>query len=206
MGKGMIYRRRKSQRIANDEYLTPYSMVQQLLDREPFDLNGTFLEPCCDANFKTIGNTLLRSGVKPENLTENVFEETGLSFLDWDESKKVEYIITNTPYGNTNTIEFINKARRVATKKIAKLYPISILNGKQRYDLVWNVKEFPLTKLYQFTRFPMLLKEARDDGCYQTGMVLYAWFVFDVEGDGKIELIQVDNSQFCLSNLDSQAS
>jgi hypothetical protein len=86
------------------------------------------------------------------------------------------------------------------------LYPISILNGKQRYDLVWNVKEFPLTKLYQFTRFPMLLKEARDDGCYHTGMVLYAWFVFDVEGDGKIELIQVDNSQFCLSNLDSQAS
>ena len=191
----MIYRRRKSQRIANDEYLTPYSMVQQLLDREPFDLNGTFLEPCCDANFKTIGNTLLRSGVKPENLTENVFEETGLSFLDWDESKKVEYIITNTPYGNTNTIEFINKARRVATKKIAMLYPISILNGKQRYDLVC-----------QFTRFPMLLKEARDDGCYHTGMVLYAWFVFDVEGDGKIELIQVDNSQFCLSNLDSQAS
>ena len=203
MGK---LRRKKSQRIPNDEYITPFSMIDGLLQRETFDPNGTYLEPCCDAEYKTIGNTLLKRGVQTTHLEENVFETSGVSFLDWDENKRVDYIITNTPYGNTNTIEFINKARRVATKKIAMLYPISILNGKQRYEQGWNVKKFPLTRIYQFTRFPMLVKGARDDGCYQTGMVLYGWFVFDVEGDGKIELIQIDNSHFCLSNLDSQAS
>ena len=193
----LIQAHAKEKRNKNDEYITPPSMVGQLLEREKFDFaNDTFLEPCCDARHITIPRVLWKHGAK--NVEVNIYEETGKSFLDWDEDKKVDIVISNTPYGNKNTIAFINKAKKIAKKKVVLLYPLTTLNGKERFEKVWSDTDFPLTRIYQFIRFANLKNTLDDTGNYEAGMVLYAWFVFDVGGNGKIELIQIDNSEYLI--------
>ncbi len=186
----------KQKRNKNDSYLTPYSMIQQLLDREDFNKDGTFLEPCCSKE-RTIPETLKRNGFT--NITCNIFDEDGIDFRLWDENNKYDYIITNTPYGSIST-ELILKMKKIVTKKFAVLFPISNLNGKKRYDRIYKDKDFPLKKIYQFVRFPLLIDTVRKDGCYYTGMVLYGWFIYEKGYKGSIMLEQIDNDEWCLGS------
>ena len=187
---------KKDKRNKNDSYLTPYSMIQQLLDREHFDKDGTFLEPCCSKE-RTIPNILKRNDFN--NITCNVYDQDGIDFLDWNEEDKYDYIITNTPYGSIST-EMILKMKKVVKKKFAVLFPISNLNGKKRFDKIYSDKEFKLKKIYQFIRFPLLIDTIREDGCYKTGMVLYGWFIYERGYKGETIFEQIDNNKYCIGS------
>lgn len=163
------------QRKKSDFYETPYSITEQLLERETF--NGTILEPAC-------GNGAIL------NLIDAVGYDIEKDFLK--ETKQYDNIITNPPY--SLSFEFITKAKQVAHKKIAFLLPLSYLHGKKRFDNIWTDKKFPLARIYVFTRYPMLGDKLREDGKYRTGMMVYAWYIWEKSYKEKPIINWIDNN------------
>lgn len=167
------------QRKKSDFYETPYFLTKQLLEVEK--LVGSVLEPAC-------GKGAISS------LITCVSYDKEKDFLI--EKKKYDTIITNPPYSLAQ--EFILKAKEVARKKIIFLLPLSYLHGKRRYDTIWTDKTFPLARIHVFTRYPMLGNKLRKDGKYRTGMMVYAWFVWDKTYKGKPQIHWIDNDKYVL--------
>jgi len=192
----------KLAREASDRYLTPISMILQLLDNEEFDYHDTFLE-CCSNHEKHIESTLRSQGYY--NVYSNVFTETNTSFLDWNENVKFDYIVSNTPYKKAT--DFILKALKVARKKVCLLYPLSYVNGKDRFTRLWNNKTlgWSLTKLYVFVRRAMLETEFPEPtGMYYSAksMMTYTWFIWEPTKSNKPSppvLRWINNQQYILS-------
>jgi hypothetical protein len=187
----------KENRNKNDEYITPPSMVQQLIDIHYIPKYQSILEPCCSTH-KTIPNVLRKNGYT--NITENIYEEDGIDFLDWDCSKKTDVIITNIPYGIKNFVKFMTKMKQIAREEIICLFPINYLNGKERYRF-YQDKEYPLSAIYPFTRFSLLGNEVREDGKYKSGMTLYAWYVFKRGHSGNCVMKQINNDAYILTDV-----
>jgi len=187
----------KENRNKNDEYITPTSMVQQLIDIHYIPKYQSILEPCCSIH-KTIPNVLRKNGYT--NITENIYDENGIDFLDWDCSLKTDVIITNIPYGIKNFVKFMTKMKQIAKEEIICLFPINYLNGKERYRF-YQDKDFPLSAVYPFTRFSLLGNEVREDGKYKSGMTLYAWYVFKKGFSGNCIMKQINNDAYILTEI-----
>jgi hypothetical protein len=183
-----------SLRNKNDEYITPTSMVQQLLDIHYISKFNSILEPCCSTH-RTIPITLQKNGFT--NITENIYGENGIDFMDWDCSKKYDTIITNIPYGIKNFVKFMTKMKQVAKEEIICLFPITYLNGKERYRF-YQDKEYPLSAIYPFTRFSLLTEEAQEK--YKGGMTLYGWFVFKKGYTGNCVMKQINNDPYIITD------
>jgi hypothetical protein len=162
MGNIRPNQRNKADRNINDKYITPPSVIQQFLDIAGLDKEASILEPCASSEC-IIGNVLRQNDYK--NITENIYEEAnpGTDFLT-QPITPYDYIITNTPYGDKNITAFILKMKKVATKKIVALYPISILLGITRFNAIWSDKEFPLKEVMLFVRPPLLKYTCRTYG------------------------------------------
>lgn len=180
------------QRKASDFYETPYSITGHLLDREPFDHSLTVCEPACG------------EGAIVKVLAEhwkNVIHydlRTGTDFLQ--DTKQYDYIITNPPF--SLAYQFINHAKWSARKKFAFLLPLNYLHGQSRFLNIYSDREYGLKKVYVFTRYPMLGEPLREDGKYRTGMMVYAWYVFE-NGYGALPTIDwIDNNADVISSRD----
>lgn len=181
-------------RKKSDFYETPYSITQQLLDAESenIDKNKYILEPAC-------GN-----GAIVKILSSNGFKvigqdlEIGQDFLL--NTKKYDYVITNPPF--SLAFEFIQKCKEISNY-FALLLPLSYLHGKKRFDNIYSDTDFKLEKVYVFTRYPMLGDKLRDDGKYKTGMMVYAWFVWNKNYSGEPVIKWIDNNSFVLSKTDN---
>lgn len=192
----------RGQRKKSDFYETPYSLTWQLLINEHFSTGLKVLEPA-------YGNGAIVRVLKGFNykvLTMDIAH--GEDFLQCD--IKVPYIITNPPF--SLALEFIEKCKKVATKKFALLFPLSYLHGQERYEKkVFRDLDYPLKTVHVFTRYPMLGDKLRADGKYKTGMMVYAWFVwekvYDVELD-ELTFINIpginwiDNNEYVLGKND----
>lgn len=122
----------------------------------------------------------------------------GQDFLQ--ETERYDAIITNPPF--SIAYEFIQKAKTL-TNYFAFLLPLSYLHGKKRFDNIYSDTEFSLSRIYVFTRYPMLGEKLREDGKYNTGMMVYAWFVWDKKTAGKEPVIKwIDNNHFVLTRED----
>lgn len=191
-GKNFSGNNATGNRKKSDFYETPYSITKHLLDVEPFDKDLTVCEPAC--GFGAIVR-VIRDYWKPESI---VFYDMERDFLK--ETGQYDYIITNPPF--SISYEFINKAKQCARKKFAFLLPLSYLHGKKRYDNVYMDKEYGLKKVYIFTRYPMLGEKLREDGKYHTGMMVYAWYIFE-NGYSESPIIDwLDNNGDVLSKMD----
>jgi len=184
----------KSLRNKNDEYITPTSMVQQLIDTHYISKFNTILEPCCSTH-KTIPNTLRKNGFT--NITENIMTEDGIDFMEWDCSKKFDTIITNIPYGIKNFVRFMTKMKQVAKEEIICLFPMNYLNGKERYRF-YQDKDFPLSAIYPFSRYSLITEEAQDK--YKGGMALYGWYVFKKGYSGNCIMKQINNDPYIITD------
>lgn len=183
-------------RNKNDEYVTPFSMVQQLLDHHDIPKTNIILEPCCSTH-KTIPTVLYSNGYN--DVRCNTYEKEGVGdFFDWTEV--VDTIITNIPYGIKNFVRFMSKMKEIARHEIICLFPINYLNGKERYKIYQDVN-YPLAVVYPFTRFSTLTSEASKDGRYKGGMTLYAWFVFRRGYVGDCIMKQINNDAYIIADI-----
>jgi hypothetical protein len=183
-------------RKESDSYPTPYSITEQLFEVEKFNIKNSVLEPC-HGEHKAIVKILEKTGfyhIESFDLNE------GSDFLLYSEKIKHEYIVTNPPY--SLAYEFIMKAKKIATKKIAMLLPLPYLHGQARLHNIWLDQEFPLSKVHVFSRYPMLGGELREDGKYTTGMQVYAWFIWDKSHNGAATIGWIDNQKFVISKKD----
>jgi hypothetical protein len=187
---------KKSERNENDKYLTPYSVIQQLLDLTAIPKDATILEPCSSEE-RTIATTLAKNGYT--NISENIYDETATTDFLVRTDLQAEYIITNTPYGDRQTTAFILKMKQVATKGIYALYPFSILMGSKRLEKIWKDTSFALKEVFIFARPPFLTDKVRPDGKYRTGMTFYAWFYWEKGFVGDPTLKWIDNKRFFLT-------
>jgi hypothetical protein len=105
-------------------------------------------------------------------------------------------VVTNPPYSLFH--EIIMKAKRITKKKIAMLLPLSYLQGQKRYDELWQDKEFPLSKIYVFNRFPDFSSPLREDGKFSTGMMAAAWYLWDKQHVGAPTIDWLDCRQYVL--------
>ena len=183
----------KGFRKKSDFYETPFSITQQLLERETF--TGSILEPCSGGG--AIMKVLLEKYML-ENLTEYDFDNDGLDFFA--ETRTFNNIVTNPPFSKAH--EWILHCKKVAKYKFALLLPLSYLHGERRYKDIFQDTEFPLARVYVFTGYPMLGDKLRDDGKYRTGMMVYAWFVWDTLHNGAPEIRWISNQQYILSKKD----
>ena len=183
----------ENKRKKSDFYETPYSITNHLLNVESFDTNFTVCEPACGNGAIT---KVLKSKWDEEKITSYDIEKNFLT-----ETEQYDYIITNPPFSIAN--EFIEKAKKVARKKFAFLLPLSYLHGKKRYDTIYTDLSYGLREVFVFTRYPMLGEELRDDGKYHTGMMVYAWFVFQNEYCEKPNISWIDNNDDVLSKKDT---
>lgn len=175
-------------RKESDFYETPYSITQQFVETGELDPFKVTLEPAC-------GNGAILKVLKANGFHFSFGYDKEINFLT--ETKSYPQIITNPPF--SLAYEFIQKAKLVATEKFALLLPLSYLHGKARLDNIYNDRVYPLSKVYVFCRYPMLGEPLRDDGRYNTGMMVYAWFVWDKAHAGEPVIRWLDNQSFILS-------
>ena len=178
-GKNFSANNAKGQRKKSDFYETPYRITRHLLNRESFDKRLRVCEPACGdgAMVKIFEEHWKLNKITAYDIEKDFLTETG----------QYDYIITNPPF--SLAYEFIQKAKQVATKKFALLLPLSYLHGKKRHDDIYSDREYGLKKVYVFTRYPMLGDDLREDGRYKTGMMVYAWYIFE---NGHTELPEID--------------
>jgi len=184
MGKNYSCNNKAENRNKNDFYQTPYSMTRLLLDNEYFDYNKCILEPCCGHNAIV--------DILKEKWNQNLITYYDIEKDFFTETKQYEYIILNPPY--KLAFDFILKCKSVC-KKFAMLLPLNYLHGKKRYDNIYCDKDYPLKKVYVFTRYPLLTcEDVRPDGKYKTGMMVYAWFIFEKGFNDDATIKWLDNN------------
>ena len=175
-------KRRKS-----DFYVTPYSLTRLLLD--DVSLGEPILEP-------SEGNGAITKVLKEyghHSVVGQDINTTGHDFLN--EQHKYHTIITNPPY--SLAFQFIQKAKQIS-EEFYFLLPLSYLHGKQRFDHIYQDTLFPLESVRLFTRYPLLTgpEDTREDGKFQTGMVVYAWYHWQKGYIGEPMIKWLDNNEF----------
>jgi hypothetical protein len=194
MGKNFSANQKTENRNKDDFYQTPYSITQQLLDNVYFSKEGSILEPSC-------GN-----GAIVKVLNENgYFDITpidlniGINFLEYKETH--DYIIANPPF--KLALQFILHSKNICNKKIAMLLPLSYLHGEERFSKLYSDKQFPLKEIHIFTRYPMLSEKIREDGKYATGMMVYAWYIWEKSYSAEPPVIKwISNQKYILNKND----
>ncbi len=174
---------------------TPYSMTEQLLEKEHFDCSGSVLEPAC-------GDGHMVKVLKRKFKTLDYYDISQKAEL-WQgnfykEDQKFDYIITNPPYGK-EADKFIKKAKEICRRKFAMLLRTNYLSGQKRFksDIFDGLK-----KIYIFTRMSDLRAPIREDGKYPTAGIVYAWLIWEIGYTGKPITDWIDNQRFVLRKGD----
>ena len=195
-GKNFSANNASGKRKASDFYETPYSITEHLLKIEPFDKSLSVLEPAQGAGAIT---KVLGKYWNPNLISAYDIEKDFLT-----ETRTFDYIITNPPF--SLAFEFIQHARAIASRKFALLLPLAYLHGKRRFDEIYSDRTYGLKSVSVFTRYPMLGEPLRDDGKYNTGMMVYAWYVFE-NGHSEAPIIRwLDNHHDVLTKEDRLAT
>jgi hypothetical protein len=179
----------KGQRKQFDFYETPYSMTRQLLAVETFPSH--ILEPAC-------GNGAIVRILKwNDHLVTAYDKET--DFLK--ETRSFPAIVTNPPF--SLSFEFIQRAKTVAEVKFAFLMPLSYLHGNRRYvSGLYTEPTYPLARLHVFTMSPVLGEPLRIDGKFTSGMVHYAWYIWERGHVGPPTLGWINNYDYVIHEGD----
>jgi hypothetical protein len=171
--------RRNGDRDEFDFYPTPHSATHALMTREVF--SGSVWEPACGTGYisevvKEYGNEVMSS-----DLVVRGYGEAPVDFLNTH--RQVDNIITNPPF--SMALEFIEHSKKCANRKIAMFLKTTFLEGAKRYGM-FKDDIFPLSKMYQFCKRVNLYKgsETRDKSKISSGMIAFAWFVWDKEHEG----------------------
>jgi hypothetical protein len=178
-----------------DGYQTPYSLTRLFLDSmaeidpEAFSEPNSILEPAQGQG--AIVKVLQSRGFDP------VAYDVETDFLT--ESMTYNSIITNPPY--SLSMPFIEKAMQVASHEFAFLFPLSYLQGYERFSKLWSRSTgFRLKRVSVINRFSFLGDDVLwEDGKHRTGMIAYAWFYWCRDFQGYPTLHHLDVNPYILS-------
>lgn len=189
----------KGKRNKNDFYPTHHSMVWQLMENFNIPSNYCIHDPACGNNdiLKALQECEILNNLSGKDLT------TGDDFLI--EENLYDVIFTNPPFSIANV--FLEKAFQVAKETIIFLLPLDYLHGQERYESFYKIqKNFFLAEIHMFVRRPMFTDSVRKDGCYGTGSVTFAWFVWKKMelGFEEPKLKWIDNSLYTLGSTKKQ--
>ena len=162
-------------REESDFYPTPPQTTEALFAREQF--TGLVWE-CASgdgAMAKVIEkyNPCIASDLRDG---DSVYGIGGIDFLNtqWE----ISNIITNPPYKHAK--KFVEHALSLAGNKVAMLLKLVFLEGSSRYEMF---KKSPLRNVYVFCkRQPIWI---RGEVGKNSGLIAYAWFVWDKSYSGK---------------------
>lgn len=181
-GSNSVYIREK-----NDYYATPPSCTKKLLEKEHFE--GSVLEPCCGEGH--ISKVLKENGLEVDSndLINRGYGETFKDFLKED-FEIHENVITNPPFKYAQ--EFIEKALKTSTKKVAMFAKIQLLEGVKRREMF---KKAPLKTVYVFTKRQTPLRNGdplNPNGKKWASTMCFAWFVFEKGYTGQPTIDWID--------------
>lgn len=156
--------------------------AEVLADHERF--HGLIYDPACGSG--NIPKAFLAKGHKvmaTDLAADRPYGTGGVDFLadSWS-PPGVDNIITNPPYdGATMAQRFIEKALRVATRKVAAFLPLQFLSSQSRHPFFNNT---PPVRLYILSQRPscppgdlLLAGKVKQAG----GMRDYCWIVWEVQ-------------------------
>jgi len=170
-------RRRRAQSLVgssagrpdDDFYRTPPEATHALLDRERFD--GIIWEPACGDG--AICSVLAERGydVLATDLIDRGYGEGGHDFFS--SPYTAQNIVTNPPYKFAE--RFVRHALDRTTGKVAMLLKLQFLEGVKRKALF---EQTPLRTVYVFSKRLSMYRNGDRDG-YYTGMIAFAWYVWE---------------------------
>jgi hypothetical protein len=181
----------KGDREKDDFYPTPKAATQSLLDRQKFE--GDIWECACGNG--SMSEVIKANGynVYSSDLIDRGYGEVGIDFLQ--SNKKFDNIVTNPPF-NLAT-EFTELALKLANKKVCMLNKLSYLEGIKRRELIFDKNK--LEKVLVFSRRVPFKKESTQTKA--AGLMAFAWFVYDVNYNGKPTIDWIDD--FKKNNLEN---
>ena len=161
-------------RAVADFYPTPDFAVKELLKREKF--NGTIWECACGdgAIAKFFPNS-----IATDLRTDLGYGVGGIDFLQT--GRMVNNIITNPPYSLAQ--QFVEHSLDVASDKVAMLLKLVFLESVSRKSLF---DKKMLKKVYVFRR--RLKIYANGIIGKNSGLIAYAWFIWDKSYNGNPEI------------------
>lgn len=167
-----------SVREKDDFYATPPEATKALLDVERFD--GPIWEPACGDG--AISNVLAGAGyqVVSTDLVNRGYGQAGIDFL-LEYRPQAPNIVTNPPFKLST--DFVRKALRLTTGKVAMLLKVGFLEGIGRADVF---DEAPFARLWVFRARQSFLKGGTEPKSMngRGGMIAYGWFIWDREHKG----------------------
>jgi len=161
-------------RDSADFYPTPPRTTEALFKREQFD--GLVWE--CASGDGSMSKVIEKYNQceSTDIRTDGIYGEGGVDFLN--NYRQIPNIITNPPY--KYALQFAQTALICADKKVAMLLKLVFLEGSSRYEFF---KNSPLKTVYVFCkRQPIWI---RGEVGKNSGLIAYAWFVWDKSYDGK---------------------
>ncbi len=177
-------------RVRGDFYPTPPWATEALIAREKF--SGGVWEPACGQGHISKVFTAHGHEVHSTDILDHGFGKPDVNFLISnalfaENHQRFPNIVTNPPFNVA--LEFLQMAKQWADVKIAFLLKTIFLEGVERYDM-WQDKEFPLKKMYQFSRRVSFGKE--EGKLKGSGMIAFSWFVWEkgYTGEPTIEWIK----------------
>lgn len=161
----------KGDRVKNDFYPTPIEATEALLKNQKFE--GEIWECACGDG--AISKVLLQHGYKvySSDLINRGYGVPEKDFLQSD--LRADNIVTNPPFNLS--LEFALKALQVVRKKAVFFHKLVFLESKKRHNDL-----FKLNKLEKVLIMPGRLAFK---GHKSGGLMCFAWFVFDVNYNGK---------------------
>ena len=161
----------KGDRIDNDFYPTPEIAISKLLEKESFE--GNIWECACGDG--AISKILIEKkyNVYSSDLINRGYGETGIDFLKTN--KIFDNIITNPPF--KLSLEFALHGFKSVKNKMVLFQKLVFLEGiKRKQEL------FLLNKLKNIY---VISNRLKFKGYKTGGLMCFAWFVFDVNYNGK---------------------
>lgn len=161
----------KGDRVKNDFYPTPIEATESLLKHIKFD--GEIWECACGDG--AISKVLLKNGYKvySSDLINRGYGTPNHDFLT--STLKSDNIITNPPFNLS--LEFALKALQCVRQKAVFFHKLVFLESKKRHEQL-----FKLNKLEKVLIIPNRLAFK---GYQSGGLMCFAWFIFDVNYNGK---------------------
>ena len=165
----------QNRREKDDFYPTPIFATQSLLDREKFI--GNVWECACGTG--KMSEVIKENGyeVMSSDLIDRGYGESNIDFLKSE--KKVDNIITNPPFKLGQ--DFVLHGLKLVKNKLAVFNKLNFLEGIRRKEKIFNQNK--LKNVYVFSRRVSFVKEGQTKSA--GGMIAFAWFVFDVNYNGK---------------------